>query len=426
MTDDEWADYEAEIDALREAVGLLSDKARAAVPAGAIEQAANEEIGVFDRGSEDEIRTNNHFVTPQMQAVLAPAALIFRNWNQTYNSLTGRLRIARQKLTEAERDIDPNGRILDGAQNVQTIRVQIRQSPEYTEREGLRRNANANYERLKTFNDGQDAKNRPAWILWIFLLSLGVAEWFVNYESFLNKFIPLVAIASTLIVAAIVAVNSDHVGRHLKQSRSARAANMKLSSGPLWISSGAFLVALALIFWARYSYYAEIYGLGADALTLDTQGVLWEVAGLIAPTLFLNLMIWGVGVIVALAFYEKVPELREEFQKMKTEEAEKLIEKLNKIPVPVLILINKIDQSNQLDLEKTMELWHERIPKAEILPISALRAFNTEVILPKLKDPGAENEELPNMDELLGKWLNDMADLKDVASIHFTGASGDL
>ena len=67
------------------------------------------------------------------------------------------------------------------------------------------------------------------------------------------------------------------------------------------------------------------------------------------------------------------------------EQSEFLIEKLNKIPVPVLILINKIDQSNQLDLEKTMELWHERIPKAEILPISALRAFNTEVILPKLK-----------------------------------------
>lgn len=68
-----------------------------------------------------------------------------------------------------------------------------------------------------------------------------------------------------------------------------------------------------------------------------------------------------------------------------SEQSEFLIEKLNKIPVPVLILINKIDQSNQTDLEKTMELWHERIPKAEILPISALRGFNIDVILPKLK-----------------------------------------
>ena len=69
----------------------------------------------------------------------------------------------------------------------------------------------------------------------------------------------------------------------------------------------------------------------------------------------------------------------------KSEPSEFLIDKLNKIPVPVLILINKIDASNQEDLEKMMEFWHGQIPNAEILPISALTAFNTEVILPKLK-----------------------------------------
>ena len=69
----------------------------------------------------------------------------------------------------------------------------------------------------------------------------------------------------------------------------------------------------------------------------------------------------------------------------RAEHSEFLVEKLNKIPVPVLILINKIDASNQADLEKMMEFWHEQIPKAEILPISALTGFNTEVILPKLK-----------------------------------------
>jgi len=49
-----------------------------------------------------------------------------------------------------------------------------------------------------------------------------------------------------------------------------------------------------------------------------------------------------------------------------------------------------------------------------------------QVILPKLQNPGSESEELPNMDELLGKWLNDMGKLKDKADIHFKGASGDL
>ncbi|MBS1548365.1 MAG: GTPase Era [Bacteroidetes bacterium] len=68
-----------------------------------------------------------------------------------------------------------------------------------------------------------------------------------------------------------------------------------------------------------------------------------------------------------------------------------LVEKLNKIPVPVLILINKIDVSNQEKLEGMMEFWHNKIPKAEILPISAQEGFNTEVILPKLKSMLPEN-----------------------------------
>ena len=74
-----------------------------------------------------------------------------------------------------------------------------------------------------------------------------------------------------------------------------------------------------------------------------------------------------------------------------SEPNEFLIEKLNKIPVPVLILINKIDVSNQEKLEGMMEFWHNKIPKAEILPISAQEGFNTEAILPKLKSLLPEN-----------------------------------
>lgn len=87
----------------------------------------------------------------------------------------------------------------------------------------------------------------------------------------------------------------------------------------------------------------------------------------------------------------------------KSEPSEFLIEKLNKIPVPVLILINKIDKSNQEDLEKASELWHERIPKAEILPISALQSFNTEVILPKLKSMLPENPPYFDKDQFTDK-----------------------
>ena len=53
------------------------------------------------------------------------------------------------------------------------------------------------------------------------------------------------------------------------------------------------------------------------------------------------------------------------------------------------------------------------------------KMFIDQVILPKLSTPGSESEELPNMDELLGAWLNNMG-LKDKADIHFKGTSGDL
>ena len=53
------------------------------------------------------------------------------------------------------------------------------------------------------------------------------------------------------------------------------------------------------------------------------------------------------------------------------------------------------------------------------------KMFIDQVILPKLNNPGSESEELPNMDELLGAWLNNMG-LKDKADIHFKGTSGDL
>ena len=87
----------------------------------------------------------------------------------------------------------------------------------------------------------------------------------------------------------------------------------------------------------------------------------------------------------------------------KSEPSEFLIEKLNKIPVPVLLLINKIDKSNQKEMEAAVEHWHNLLPKAEILPISALNAYNTEYILPKLKSLLPENPPYYDKDQFTDK-----------------------
>ena len=62
------------------------------------------------------------------------------------------------------------------------------------------------------------------------------------------------------------------------------------------------------------------------------------------------------------------------------------IEKVEKLKIPVLILINKIDLSNPKDVEKLVPSWHDLMPQAEIYPISAKAKFNVENVLNRIKE----------------------------------------
>jgi len=54
--------------------------------------------------------------------------------------------------------------------------------------------------------------------------------------------------------------------------------------------------------------------------------------------------------------------------------------------IPVLLLLNKIDKSNQEELEAQIELWKEKVPNAEIFPISALENFNVKEVFARILD----------------------------------------
>ena len=60
------------------------------------------------------------------------------------------------------------------------------------------------------------------------------------------------------------------------------------------------------------------------------------------------------------------------------------INKLNQVECPVIIAINKIDETKQDKVVELVEKWHATVPKAEILPISALNKFNVDVLLNRL------------------------------------------
>ena len=63
---------------------------------------------------------------------------------------------------------------------------------------------------------------------------------------------------------------------------------------------------------------------------------------------------------------------------------EVLFSKIEKIKTPLIVLINKIDTSNQEDLQVSIEYWKNKFPKAEIFPISALTGFYVEEIFNRI------------------------------------------
>jgi GTP-binding protein Era len=61
------------------------------------------------------------------------------------------------------------------------------------------------------------------------------------------------------------------------------------------------------------------------------------------------------------------------------------LEKVKKQKSPILLIINKIDLSNQKDLEDLVVKWQQLLPEAEIIPISAKNNFNLEYLLKRIK-----------------------------------------
>ena len=65
---------------------------------------------------------------------------------------------------------------------------------------------------------------------------------------------------------------------------------------------------------------------------------------------------------------------------------QEFMEKVRRLDVPVLLLINKIDLSNQKDLVKLVDQWHEMLPKAEIIPVSAKARFNVDAVMKRIRE----------------------------------------
>jgi GTP-binding protein Era len=82
---------------------------------------------------------------------------------------------------------------------------------------------------------------------------------------------------------------------------------------------------------------------------------------------------------------------------------DEIIEKLNISNVKVIVVINKIDLSNQQAIMKEMEEWKAKIPNSEVIPVSALNNFNIEKVFDTIIEFLPEHEAYYPKDELTDK-----------------------
>lgn len=82
---------------------------------------------------------------------------------------------------------------------------------------------------------------------------------------------------------------------------------------------------------------------------------------------------------------------------------EDFISKVKKLNIPILVLINKIDLSNEKEVTKLVEYWHEQIPQAEIVPLSAKARFNVDNVQKHIVELLPESPDYFDKDQLTDK-----------------------
>lgn len=178
------------------------------------------------------------------------------------------------------------------------------------------------FDSLRQVNDGGYPTNISPVLYAVPLILVGVAEWYVNLSTFMAKFVPLVAGAGTILVAAIFAVASHFQGEFLKQISevlhpSVVYRNVLGRKMALIIATILLIGAFAVVIWLRYQVIAEQLGLNTEAggtFGGSNSSMIWSNLG---PTIGLNLFIWGLGVLYAFVASEKVPKLRSAFRELR-------------------------------------------------------------------------------------------------------------
>ena len=132
----------------------------------------------------------------------------------------------------------------------------------------------------------------------------------------------------------------------------------------------------------------------------DFQVVLSDTPGIIKPAYELQESMMG---FVKSAFEDAdiliyMVEIGEENLK-----DEAFFKKITSSKIPVLLLLNKIDKSDQEQLETQVQLWAKKVSNAEIFPVSALEGFNVKEIFSRIIELLPESPPFYPKDQLTDK-----------------------
>ena len=132
----------------------------------------------------------------------------------------------------------------------------------------------------------------------------------------------------------------------------------------------------------------------------DFQVVLSDTPGIIKPAYELQESMMG---FVKSAFEDAdvliyMVEIGEQELKDET-----FFNKITSSKIPVLLLLNKIDKSDQEQLETQVQLWAAKVPNAEIIPISALQGFQIKEVFHRIIELLPESPPYYPKDQLTDK-----------------------
>ncbi len=145
----------------------------------------------------------------------------------------------------------------------------------------------------------------------------------------------------------------------------------------------------------RHRIMGVVNGEDFQIVYSDTPGIIKPAYKLQAAMMkFVEAALEDADIILYITDTVETPNKNQEF-----------LDKLQQLNIPIILVINKVDLSNQEKVIQLVEQWKSMMPKADVLPISALLGFNIDNLVKLIVDKLPEGPEYFSKDTLTDKTL---------------------